>query len=305
MQFSLLLDQGLDTKTMIELCFKQSDKIINQLNQGKNLIDVLTANQKQKYFKLLNELSKKMAFSKSIECASHIDESISTLSKDLISKSIYPVFIFLFAYFMILFFSNTIIPSMTSFSDGETSFFILDFFKIFYSFVFIGLVFLAIVLISSHFNEAINVRLLLILDKYEFFKLFKTIHFSIILSYLLKSGVSTKECLELMSNMKEYYSVNVYASKILDGLLKGRSIDQTVEKISFDTAFKKFFYIGLKTGNLADVLLLYKKQSIHRFKKKVKQLTTSIQVFSYVSVGMLVLVVYQVMLVPLNMLNGM
>lgn len=291
--------------TMISLSFKERDAIKEQLSQGISFIDVLTQNQKSSYFQYLRILGKYMPLCDCIQSANEIDSNSNQLVKDILIKSVYPGFIFCFAYFMILFFSNSIAPMMSSFSSDTNSFILLDILKIVFSVLFFGLCIGFIAFLISRVSSRFQDFLYQYVKRLSIFQRIQSLQFSIVFNQLLKNGISTKECFEILEKMTCLKLVSKNAKEITNLLRQGKTLESIFQELSFDSIFVHFLSIGIRTGNFSSILEIYQKQARYRLLRDTKKITSGIQIVSYVSVGLLVLVVYQVMLVPLNMLNGM
>lgn len=299
----LLLDQGLDTKTVIQLCFKEQDKIITRLKNGEVLIDILCDGQTLKLFKILHVLAKHMSFKQALTCAERIDNSSNTISYHFFKKIAYPIFIFCFAYFMIIFFSRSIIPSMMLYSNGENSFLLLDLLKILFTLLFICMVVLLVLMFMYVKVPVFKEKIIPYLLKNKIYQLYVTIQFSIVLESLLASNLTSKSCFQILSKMNYFKEVHYFGNRIYQELLEGKRLETIINTIPFDKTFLVFFKIGMKSADLVTILKVYYEQAIKSFKTIVNKLIVTMQVFSYSCVGILVLVVYQIMLLPLNMLN--
>ena len=71
----------------------------------------------------------------------------------------------------------------------------------------------------------------------------------------------------------------------------------------FDSDFKKMLVYALTSNQMHVFFDLYMKKCSLDLDKSVKKISTGIQLFSYISIGILVLIVHQIMMMPLNMLN--
>ncbi|HIW17967.1 MAG TPA: type II secretion system F family protein, partial [Candidatus Faecalicoccus intestinipullorum] len=63
------------------------------------------------------------------------------------------------------------------------------------------------------------------------------------------------------------------------------------------------YLIGSRSNNLQAMLDLYQRKTEKRIDLAIKKISIWIQVLSYFSVGAVVLIVYQVMLMPMELLN--
>ena len=105
-QFAMLMNQGLPLDTLIHLTFKKDEEIITYLKEGMSLQEIFTLNQKKLYFKYLRILSGKLNLSDALDCVNKIEKSSNTFFETLLKKISYPFFLLIFAFFMILFFSD-------------------------------------------------------------------------------------------------------------------------------------------------------------------------------------------------------
>lgn len=67
--------------------------------------------------------------------------------------------------------------------------------------------------------------------------------------------------------------------------------------------FVLFVETGVLTSNLSKLFEIYVMKTQIELNSQIKKWTTGIQIFSYLCVAIVVFVFYQVMLLPLNMLN--
>lgn len=67
-----MLNKGLDTSFMIEICFQDYKAILSKLHQGEKLVSVLTTG-KENYFQVLKLLIAHIPFKDAIHCANEMD----------------------------------------------------------------------------------------------------------------------------------------------------------------------------------------------------------------------------------------
>lgn len=114
---------------------------------------------------------------------------------------------------------------------------------------------------------------------------------------------STQQVLETMSYM-DFSIVGMISNHILDYLLNGNSLEESFLKVEiFDSDFKKMLRYALSNNRFQVFFDLYIKKSTMDIERCVKRIVLGIQLYSYLSIGVLVLLVYQIMMMPLNMLN--
>lgn len=114
---------------------------------------------------------------------------------------------------------------------------------------------------------------------------------------------STQQVLEAMSHM-DFSIVGMISNHILDHLLNGNSLEESFLKEEiFDSDFKKMLRYALTNNRFQVFFDLYIQKSTMDIERCVKRIAFGIQLYSYLSIGVLVLLVYQIMMMPLNMLN--
>lgn len=286
-QFALLLDSGLDNQTMIEISFKEHEKIINALHQGIPLIHILSS-QKGKTFETIHLLSKHLSLKETLQALHTLSQATSKLFSNFFKECIYPVFMFLFSYGMVLFFSHILLPAMKEYTDAN-SFVIMYILEIIYSTILFVLILLLI------FRKFFWTKL-------ELIKKITTIRFAILLDSLLTISLPTSQALEILS---QYQSIQQISLPLFENLQKGKTILEILRSIpTLDTSFIPLFQIGLET-NTSKLLKIYISKTSFTLSKEIKRISIAIQIMAYSSVGLMVLLVYQIMLMPLNMLNSM
>ena len=293
-QFYILMDHGLSIPFMIEIVFKDHKEIIRELEKGKSLNDVLFQG-KDTYFQNIRLLNEVLSMKDSIECANVLDTNANGNIKKFLKESIYPIFIFFFSFGMVIFFSVYIVPSMQVYASESDSFLLLKLLKLSYEIILIVLILLFMYLFFSR-NKLMVIPIV---------KKFNTLQFSIVLKALLDRGLSTRNCFGIMEKMKHSHSIYIFAHALMHNLEKGVSIDQILKhSIYFDESFSKFVTIGLQNSSLSSMLEIYNEKCKEDIAEFIHRLSIGVQIVSYTSVGFLVVIVYQIMLYPLNMLTS-
>lgn len=297
-QFQLLQNQGVPFDTLVHLVFKKDGEILNELKFGNRLIDVFCRGQKKLYFKYLKILANKMNLKEAIECVSQIEKSSNVFFEKLLKKIAYPFFLLVFAYFMICFFSDFVLVQMKDYISNHFVLILIQALKVLFGvsilsiLLYLGLYYL--------FFYKYDVRL-----KCPFSLMKKMISLQFVCMYqaLEKTNSSTQEVLDTLALM-DFSIVGIVSNEILEQLKKGTTLEACFLGINvFDASFKKIIKYALSGNRLSIFFDLYVKKCRLDLEKSVSKLSNGIQIFSYISIGILVVVVYQIMMMPLNMLN--
>ncbi len=294
--FLSLTKNGLDVETVIKLSFDCSDEIINDLNQGKKLTDIFSEHSNDAFFNLLQILSNYMSLENALSCAVDVEQTTKKRKMKILSKIAYPLFLFIFSYVLVLFFSVSIVPSMSVYAT-DSSLVIVDFLNVFYSILFICLFVLLFLFVLRHRIQLLE-RFFLNL---KLVKETQSVLFSYVWKNLLSNGLSTTECIDVLEKVD---STKLLARKLNQYLKRGFSLMDSIRN-AFEglDVFCLFIETGLASSNLVHLLEIYVDRTQQNMERKLKRITNMVQLFSYLCVALVVFVFYQVMLMPLNMLN--
>lgn len=297
------MDKGLDTRFMIEICFKESKMILTRLEQGENLIELLTQS-KQAYFQTLKTLAQALPLKQAIQCAHELETTGKENGKELIKNCTYPSLLFLLSYGMLCFFQSVILPAMQTLEVSE-SFLVLGVLKKVYTLIILALLIVGITIWAGlHLKNRKDISRYILLKYIPFLQKNASLQFSTALSALSGHGLSTSECFRILSHLHENSFVAWYARNILDSLQKGNDLEQSLQHCLLDFNLIRFYQIGTQTSSLKSLLQLYAQTCKKELKVTTRNISVFIQVFSYFSVGFVVLITYQILLMPMNILNS-
>lgn len=297
-QFAMLMNQGLPLDTLIHLTFKKDEEIITYLKEGMSLQEIFTLNQKKLYFKYLRILSGKLNLSDALDCVNKIEKSSNTFFETLLKKISYPFFLLIFAFFMILFFSDYILVQMNDYISNRMVFVFIHLLKWGFGFAILSMIFYLFLYYVLFYKYNSKMKC-----PFQLMKKMISLQFVCMYQALDKSYTSTQEILETLACM-DFSVVGKVSNEILVYLKHGKSLEESFLEIEvFDSDFKKMLVYALTSNQMHVFFDLYMKKCSLDLEKSVKKISTGIQLFSYISIGILVLIVYQIMMMPLNMLN--
>lgn len=297
-QFAMLMNQGLPLDTLIHLTFKKDEEIITYLKEGMCLQEIFTRNQKKLYFKYLRILSGKLNLSDALDCVNKIEKSSNTFFETLLKKISYPFFLLIFAFFMILFFSDYFLVQMKDYISNGMVFVFIHLLKWGFGFTILSIIFYLFLYYVLFYKYNSKMKC-----PFQLMKKMISLQFVCMYQALDKSYTSTQEILETLACM-DFSVVGKVSNEILACLKNGKSLEESFLEIEvFDSDFKKMLVYALTSNQMHVFFDLYMKKCSLNLEKSVKKISTGIQLFSYISIGILVLIVYQIMMMPLNMLN--
>lgn len=297
-QFAMLMNQGLPLDTLIHLTFKKDEEIITYLKEGMCLQEIFTRNQKKLYFKYLRILSRKLNLSDALDCVNEIEKSSNAFFETLLKKISYPFFLLIFAFLMILFFSDYVLVQMKDYISNGMVFVFIHLLKWGFGFTILSIIFYLFLYYVLFYKYNSKMKC-----PFQLMKKMISLQFVCMYQALDKSYTSTQEILETLACM-DFSVVGKVSNEILACLKNGKSLEESFLEIEvFDSDFKKMLVYALTSNQMHVFFDLYMKKCSLNLEKSVKKISTGIQLFSYISIGILVLIVYQIMMMPLNMLN--
>lgn len=297
-QFAMLMNQGLPLDTLIHLTFKKDEEIITYLKEGMCLQEIFTRNQKKLYFKYLRILSRKLNLSDALDCVNKIEKSSNAFFETLLKKISYPFFLLIFAFLMILFFSDYVLVQMKDYISNGMVFVFIHLLKWGFGFTILSIIFYLFLYYVLFYKYNSKMKC-----PFQLMKKMISLQFVCMYQALDKSYTSTQEILETLACM-DFSVVGKVSNEILACLKNGKSLEESFLEIEvFDSDFKKMLVYALTSNQMHVFFDLYMKKCSLNLEKSVKKISTGIQLFSYISIGILVLIVYQIMMMPLNMLN--
>lgn len=280
-----------------------------ELAKGKNLIDVICPQSNNVFDTHLRFFYKIMSLPHAIESALALSTFEKNIRHRLLKKSAYPILIFVMAYGMLWFFTSAIIPQMISSFEGDSSFQNLSFMiKTIQAICFIiGVCILVILCIAIYLHFHKDVRVI-VLSKRKFTLLqdYESFLFSGYLIQMEKHGLSTKDSMHFFSNIEKGSVFQKMVEQMHKKLLDGMDYLEVIATSPFlSKTFQQSFRIGCAANKLQTTLECFMQQQESIWNSKIKRYTILIQCTSYTFVGFVILIVYQIMLVPLQMLEQM
>ena len=116
----------------------------------------------------------------------------------------------------------------------------------------------------------------------------------------IDSGFHTKESLDLLKNMKMRPIISFLAFHLDEKLLEGEMLKDAVRQNYYDSALIRFIKIANYTGDFADVIRSYVQLSSQRVSARLKKYTLTLQLFTYVLIGVIIIFIYRILFMPMQ-----
>ena len=119
----------------------------------------------------------------------------------------------------------------------------------------------------------------------------------------LKNGLATRDTMHILMEMKGYPLVSHIALQ-LDWLMeKGEGMQDAMKIIRVEQALLRFFSTACQSSCTQEMMDGYLKMTDLRTMKRISRFTATVQLVSYGVVGAVVIAVYQVLMLPMQMLG--
>lgn len=119
----------------------------------------------------------------------------------------------------------------------------------------------------------------------------------------LKRKIPTKEALSILKQMKQKPLVQDIAEQLDSHLRDGIQMNEAMAETTTESAFVRIFQISLYASNCEDMLEGYLHMVQERTSSEIRFFSRTVQGISYSAVGIVIVLVYQVLLMPIQMMQ--
>ena len=116
--------------------------------------------------------------------------------------------------------------------------------------------------------------------------------------------ISTIQTMKILLDIKEKPLVGLIARELNESLSKGESFEETLHTPYVEHALQQFFQIALHGSNCEKMLEGYLVMNQQRHIKQVRIFTRGVQLSCYGTIGLILLVIYQILMLPMQMLQN-
>ena len=309
-----LLKTGLSFKNSLELLTNKTnekiiDEIINKMDVGVSVEEVMDIYVPKNIGVYLIPLSKKMSFSKGLDLSLSFIEKEKEYTKSLMGSFLYP-FILLFLSLSALYIFDaygldTILNMLKSFNEdfGNVGAFRIILRIIIYIFYILLVMVLALAL---YFFRNRNITLFYVLIcKYlpnSIVQKYFCVEFVSLLNICLNNGYKSKESIDILKSLHNKPITAFLAYHLDERLLEGETLKQASKQAYYDYSLSKFINIAIHSNDFSKILNDYVNLSTKQIKTKMKKTAGIIQFVTYCVIGIVIIFVYQILFLPMNAL---
>lgn len=137
------------------------------------------------------------------------------------------------------------------------------------------------------------------------FRLFLSTQFAVYFNECAKLGNSTQQILLILQQLKSKPLIVFLAYHVEQALLKGETMENAMAVLYLDPSLHRFMQIACHSSSLNEMLTSYIYQNEEKGKELCKKWTKQITMFAYISIGILIVLIYQILLLPLSIIGQM
>lgn len=305
---AILLKNGISLEEALSLSFRNCDEIIELLSNGGNMSEVKGIEKSFCYY--FRFFSSVAPMEDAINTSLRLYELRRSIILVIVRQSVYPLLLFCMSFILAFFFLSVIYPQLLEVSQSQPSFLpvlVLNLIRFIFLFFVIFLFLLLTALLFLKWNA--DARCYLIVRFHKYSKVFRSVTsylFASFLCELMQAGIDTANAFELMQTVEKNSILFPCVQEVKQLLESGFSYEEIIMTSDYFTAvFQKYFLIGHRASILIQTLQLFMTQELQTWKRQLHAGGIVLQIFIYIIIGLLVYSIYQILLMPLEMLNQM
>lgn len=217
------------------------------------------------------------------------------------AKVLYPVALLAGVWAMISFFEACVLPMMADFLEGDMLPVLMKGLRLAFTLILAVLAAGAVVL-SAGMDGSCTAAVFL---KPESVRQGHSLYLACCLKALLEREVSTEALFSVLEAMPGTKVFRCQVQALKQGVMQGNGWSRALAAVPWiDRLLVQHMETGLQTGDPCGLLEVYIRQSQQIRKVRMDRLVKTLTLGAYLSVGILAVLVYQVLLAPMNMLSS-
>ena len=129
--------------------------------------------------------------------------------------------------------------------------------------------------------------------------------FAMIFEECVKKNISTKMSISMLKQMRDFPLIAYIADVLERQCLQGDSFTQAISSIPIEQALVRFFTVAMYSSKVEVMLQGYIDMCQKRIKIQIQRFTHVVQSIAYGVIGIVIVFVYQILMLPMNVLQMM
>ena len=314
---SSLMDGGFAFKDALTVLETEKNKVYfdrmrRKLENGEELRSFIKDYVPAAWKKYLTDFLSFLTVNDSLLLAKTMVHKEREDKQQLLKGLLYPFLLLTGISFGIVLFDKTVLPGMmsmlSSFGTADESALVLSGFVELFSWILFASVILSAILLLIFLSDA------RIVSTYRFLARrfsgtllvqYASRQFAIFFLQCKARSMSTRESIALMKNLSSRPLVSFIASELDRVFLQGETFEHALDSVYIEPALARFFRISLYSENTEAMLEAYLSMCDQRTKRQIKRLTQIMQCVTSAAAGIVIVVVYRILMMPMSMLENL
>ncbi len=122
-------------------------------------------------------------------------------------------------------------------------------------------------------------------------------------SLCLNQNLSTKQTIEVLKSLDKQPIMQLIASTMEKALQKGVNFQESLTSAYLDPTLMKFFKIAMYATDVNEMLTSYMQTTKEFLYLKINRITKTMQLVCYGMIGAMIILIYQVLMMPMQVIN--
>lgn len=284
--------------------------LTQSLEQGKNVLELLTQGQRGAFPIHLSFFFRITSLADAILSALALEKFQKGVKASLWKQCSYPLVLFIFSFLTLYLFSSFIIPTMMqSFDMAETNGLLRIGVLVLQGFASVVLLFVLGCMglfVLAKTKTSIKFSLLQFLQRTSLPQAYCSYHLAGYYRELIQHGISTRHAFLFLHELHAATLLGDCTRKIQEELESGIEITLCLQHNEWiSKRFLQSWNIGVHTQAMPDALMQFMERQEEEWKEKIRLFSQILQACAYLFVALMVVLVYQIMLIPLQLLETM
>lgn len=280
------------------------------LEQGMDIKEILLQGHKGSFYEHMRFFLPITSLQEAISSSISMEAFEKNVKQKFMKQTSYPMIIFLFSFVTLYVFSSMIIPQlMQSFDLEHEQSFLRSGVSIMQSFAsafFVIVLAVLALLLVARIHQGSKIILLRYCRSTTLPQAICSYRLAGYYAQLIHHGIPTRHAFTFLTQLDQASLMSLCVKQIVAQLEDGKELTEILaENMWISKEFLQCWRIGLHTQDMETALKQYMERQEDVWMIQIKRAGIVIQAVAYGFVGLMVILVYQIMLVPLQILETM
>ena len=288
------------------------DKIMMQLEEGSLLSELMIQYCPKEYRAWYEGFSVYMPFLESMTVTVTLSEQEEMQHKKLLKGILYPVSLMIMMFAGIAAFARFILPSMISLMNGfgmeNHGLLILQKIIICVTAVISLLLLLSAGLVAWSVQKKHIVAVYKYISRHfpdSFPVKYASCEFTRFFLECCRVNVSTRESIAMLSQLENRPLTSFIAAQLDHAFMNGMTMEEAVNTEYVEKALSRFLCIAVYASDSVRMMEGYLKMCDERTAAWIRKFSSTVQIVSYSCTGLVLVLIYRIMLMPMEMIQNL